>query len=74
MNIQTEKLELMRLILETNNPKIIESIKKIFKKEDTKDFWFNLSSQDRDAILAGMEDDENGDVIDYNDFISKHKK
>ena len=74
MNIQTEKLELMRLILETNNPKIIESIKKIFKKEDTKDFWFDLSSQDRDAILAGIEDDENGDVIDYNDFISKHKK
>lgn len=32
MNIQTEKIHLAKLLLETENPQIIESIKKIFKK------------------------------------------
>tara|TARA_E500000318_G_C3371022_1_gene138483 strand:+ start:261 stop:404 length:144 start_codon:yes stop_codon:yes gene_type:complete len=32
MNIQAEKIALARMLLETDNPKIIESIKKIFKK------------------------------------------
>jgi hypothetical protein len=38
MNIQAEKIHLAKLILETENPKILESIKKIFKKDKTADF------------------------------------
>ena len=33
MNIQAEKIALAKMLLETDNPKIIESIKEIFKKE-----------------------------------------
>ena len=33
MNIQAEKLEIMKMILETNNLSILESIKRLFKKE-----------------------------------------
>lgn len=43
MNIQAEKIELVKLLLDTENPKIIESIKNIFKREKTDDFWDDLS-------------------------------
>ena len=42
MNIQAEKIQLAKMLLDTENPKIIESIKKIFKKEKKMDFWDEL--------------------------------
>jgi hypothetical protein len=38
MNLQAEKLEILRMILETENPKIIDSIKNSFKKQTGVDF------------------------------------
>lgn len=73
MNIQAEKLELLKLILETDNPSIIASIRAIFKKEKEIDFWDELSPEEKDDILEGIKDADNGDVIKYNDFIKKHK-
>ena len=35
MNLQAEKIELVKMLLDTENPEIIESIKNIFKK------WWN---------------------------------
>ncbi len=48
MDIQAEKLDLMKLILETDNPKILESAKKLFKKEKKIDFWTTLSSKQKE--------------------------
>ena len=50
MNIQAEKIVLTKMLLETENPKIIESIKEIFKKEQSPDFWDSLSVEQREEI------------------------
>ena len=55
MNIQAEKIEIMKLILETNNPKIIYSIKKLFKREVKVDFWDTLQQAQKDDILRGID-------------------
>ncbi|HKK81092.1 MAG TPA: hypothetical protein VJ909_02515 [Prolixibacteraceae bacterium] len=73
MNIQAEKIEIMRMILETNNPKIIESVKNIFRKSKETDFWETISQEQKDDILQGIEEIENGEVVDYEDFIKKHR-
>ena len=65
MDIQTEKLEIMKMILETNNPKILSSIKKLFKKENSVDLWETLSQDQMDEIRMGTEEMENGETIDY---------
>jgi hypothetical protein len=72
MNIQAEKLEIMKMILETDNPGILESIKNLFKKTATVDFWETLPQVQKDDILQGINDIENGDVVDYDDFMKKH--
>jgi predicted Zn-ribbon and HTH transcriptional regulator len=73
MNIQTEKLELMKLLLNTENPKIIQSIKRIFRKEKTSDFWDELSSEQQLEIKQGSSEIEKGNSSDYDSFMSKFR-
>jgi hypothetical protein len=73
MNIQVEKIQLDKMLLDTENPKIIESIKKIFKKEKTSDFWDELSLQQRKEIENASLEIENGEVTDYESFMQKHQ-
>ncbi len=74
MNIQTEKLEIMRMILETNNPSILESIKNIFSKESSVDFWTTLPLDQKDEILEGLEQIEKGESINYDELMKKYKQ
>ena len=73
MNIQAEKIELVKMLLETDNPKIIESIKKIFKKQKSVDFWDDLSVNQQKEIENAIKEIENGEVTDYDSFIKKHR-
>jgi len=73
MKIQAEKIEILKLILETDNPNILESVKKIFKKEEITDFWATLTQEQREDILQGIEDIEEGEVVDYEDFMRKYR-
>jgi len=74
MNIQAKKLEIMKMILETDNPSILESIKRLFTKESTKDFWTELPQEQKDEILIGLQEIDNGDTVNYDDFMKQHKK
>ena len=74
MNIQTEKIELMKLILETENPKILESIKTLFTKESTSDFWNSLSEEQKEEIDLGISEIEKGETVDYESMMRNHRK
>lgn len=73
MNIQSEKIELIKMLLDTENPKVIESIKKIFEKEKSSDFWDDLSSEQRKEIEKASLEIKNGEVTDYETFMQKHR-
>jgi hypothetical protein len=73
MNIQAEKIELVKMLLDTENPKIIESIKKIFKKEKSSDFWDELSIEQRKEIEKASLEIKNGEVTDFDSFMKKHR-
>ena len=73
MNIQAEKLELVRKILDTDNPGILSSIKQIFTSSKKIDFWDSLPQSQKEEILKGIEEVENGETVDYEDFIKNHR-
>jgi hypothetical protein len=73
MNIQAEKIQLAKMLLDTENPKIIESIKKIFKKEKKMDFWDELLPEQREEIEKASMEIKNGEVTDYTSFMQKHR-
>ncbi len=74
MNIQAQKLELVKMILDTDNPTILSSIKDIISKSSKADFWDSLPQSQQDEILNGIEEIGNGDVVDYENFIKKHRR
>jgi hypothetical protein len=63
MDIQSEKLELIKLILEINDKDVIESIKNIFKSEK-KDLWKELSPEEQEEIDLGIQQANRGDTVD----------
>ncbi len=73
MNIQAEKLEIMKMVLETNNPSILETIKGLFKIKSSPDFWETLTQDQKNDILQGIKDADNGDIVDYDEFMEKHR-
>ena len=73
MSLQAEKLEILKLILETDNPGILKSIKSLLWKEEKTDFWETLSQDQRDEIQEGIRDIENGNIVDYDDFMVKFR-
>lgn len=74
MNIQAEKIELAKLLLATNDPKIIQSIKQIFKKEKTIDFWDELTPDQQKEIQEASLEIEQGKITDYETFMTKHRE
>ena len=74
MNIQAEKLELVRMILDTDNPNILSSIKRIFNSSKKVDFWDSLPQSRKEEILKGIEELENGETVDSEEFIKHHRQ
>jgi hypothetical protein len=72
MNIQAEKLEIMKMVLDTENPSILQKIKSLFIKE--KDFWNTLSANEKEEIKKGLDELERGEIYPYEDVMKKHRK
>lgn len=71
MNIELEKLELIKMLVETNDSSIITSIKKIFKAEK-KDFWDELSEEQQNILNESLEQYEKGEYSSFDEFIKPH--
>jgi predicted transcriptional regulator len=71
MDIQFEKSELMKKLAETNDISIIEAIKNIFKSEK-KDFWDELTQEQKEEIEEGERQIERGEFVDFEEFIQKY--
>ena len=71
MNIQLEKFELIKMLAETNDSDIISSIKKIFATEK-KDFWDELSEEQKFEIEESEREYERGEYVNFEEFIKKH--
>ena len=72
MNIELEKSELMKLLSETNDESIIASIKKIFTTQK-KDFWDELSEEQKFDIEEGDRQIERGEFVLYEDLMKKYR-
>ncbi|MFZ9847721.1 MAG: hypothetical protein ACO3EE_06160 [Flavobacteriales bacterium] len=72
MNIQTRKLNIIQYLSHTTNTSVIKMIESIIKKEDV-DFWNELTSSEQKEILAGIEELDKGEKVDYQKFMAKHR-
>lgn len=73
MDIQLEKIELVKKLLATEDMSILNSIKKIFEKEE-KDWWDDLTEEQQNFLNESMEQYERGEFSSFDDFIKPHLK
>ncbi len=73
MNIQAEKIELLKMLLKIEDLRIIESIKQVLIKETSPDFWEELTPDQRREIDEATAEIEQGKSTDYETFMSEHR-
>lgn len=74
MSIQSEKLKLIQLLINTENLSIIEQVKAIFQKSNEKDLWLELTDSQQIEINNAIQESVDGQTIDYDKFMSAHRK
>jgi hypothetical protein len=70
MDIQSAKLELVKLIVSIENPQVIERLIDTIQS-DSSDFWNGLSLSTKEEIRLGIEQLELGNKIRFEDFIDR---
>lgn len=73
MNIQAEKLELIRWLTSVNDVSILEKIKS-FRLKNSKDWWNEISEAEKQAIEQGLKDAEEGKLIPHDKVKKKYEK
>ena len=73
MNIESLKIELLKMIIDTENPTVLEKIMKIFQSEK-QDFWSTLSKDNQEDIKEGVSELDKGESYSYEEVIKKHRK
>lgn len=73
MSIQAVKLEIVKQVLSTENPKILNQILSLVKSSK-EDFWNTLSQKEQEEILAGIADLDAGKRKSYASVMKKLRK
>jgi predicted transcriptional regulator len=60
MNIETTKLELMHLLLQTQKESILKKLKSVFEEEQV-DWWSEMSKIEQEEIKTGLTQADNGE-------------
>lgn len=74
MDIQSEKQNLIKWISSLEDETVIETIKE-FKESyfSKKDWWNEISEEEKNSIDRGLKDAEDGRIISYERIKDKYK-
>lgn len=53
MNVETTKLELMHLLLQTQKESLLAKLKKVFEEEQV-DWWTEMSKEEQQEVETGL--------------------
>lgn len=70
MDIQASKIELVKMILDLEDSKLIEKVRKLITKEN-KDFYTELSEDQKLEIQFGIEQLDRGEKVSWDDVLKK---
>jgi len=70
MDTQASKIELAKLILELEDPKLINKIRELLLDESSR-FRKSLTEEEKEEIELGLEHLNQGERISFEDFLKK---
>jgi len=63
MDLQLEKLELIKLLVETDDKAVIDAVKNIFASQN-KEVWTQLSEEEQETIELRIHEANRGDQVE----------
>jgi hypothetical protein len=73
MDIQAEKLQLIEWLAGLNNTATLKQFITL-KKEQEKDWWDLLSTEEKSEIEEGLAQADRGEVVPHKEVMAKYKK
>ena len=73
MNIQSEKIQLAKMILELESEKVLKHLKAILSSYDT-DLWDNLNESQKASIKLARTQIKRGEGKSHSEVMKKYKK
>ena len=71
-DIKSKKLELIQLVLKTEKTTVLEKVKYFLTESD--DWWDTLSVEEKKEIELGLQDVEDGNIVDYEEVKKLFRK
>jgi hypothetical protein len=68
MNLQAEKLEIVRMLLNTNDEGLIQEVKNLFRSREG-DWWDEMSGEQQATILAGIAQADQGQTVPHEEAV-----
>jgi predicted transcriptional regulator len=73
MDIQAEKLNLIKWLTEVTEPSVIKRFIAL-KNDQAADWWDQISDEEKSEIEEGLAEAERGDVLSHEEVMSKYQK
>lgn len=73
MNLNAEKVKLTQMILNIENERLIQKIKKLIHDEEP-DFWNELDEEVQTEVILAIEELKNGKGVSHESAMKKYKK
>lgn len=73
MDVQAEKLQLIEWLAKLNNTTTLKRFITL-KKEQEKDWWDQLSKEERLEIEEGLSQADRGEVVPHKEVMARYKK
>lgn len=73
MDIQVEKLHLIEWLARLNNTTVLKQFIAL-KKEQEKDWWDQISAEEKSEIEEGLAQANRGEVVTHKEVMAKYKK
>ena len=64
MDLNAEKLELIKKIVKTKNVDLLKKIKAVFEDKE-KEVWEELTPEQQEEINIAIQNENRGDVVDF---------
>lgn len=71
MDLQTEKIELAKRLLATDDEAVLKQIKEVFESQD-KDFWNDLPKHVKAGIKRGQKQVAEGKLTPHDEVMKKY--
>jgi predicted transcriptional regulator len=73
MNLQAEKLSLVQSILNINDRELLMELKTLIKQNEV-DWFDNLSNSQKEDVLEGINDADQGRAMSHQEIVKKFGK